>query len=59
MSRWELKQRLVAAGVPDGDYFIVDVDSRTEDAACKELQPRGRPIRQRTPEEKAARIRGF
>jgi hypothetical protein len=28
VNRWQLKQRLVAAGVPEGDYFIVGIDSQ-------------------------------
>jgi hypothetical protein len=28
MNRRELKDQLVAAGVPDGDYFIVGIDSQ-------------------------------
>jgi hypothetical protein len=28
VDRWELKERLVTAGVPDGNYFIVGIDSQ-------------------------------
>jgi hypothetical protein len=28
VNRWQLKDRLVAAGVPEGDYFIVGIDSQ-------------------------------
>lgn len=28
MNRWELKQRLAGAGVPESNYFIVGIDSQ-------------------------------